>query len=244
MKAMNIPIPVLMYHSIGPVPVGSRRRSIFVAAPTFERQMALLARLGWRGITASEAMPYLRGERASDGKVCAITFDDGFADTVDTALPILLRHGHRATCYAVSDRLGRSNAWSEDTLGVTRPLADAAQLRQWLQAGMELGAHTRTHARLPQLDDDRLADEVGGGKRSLEDRFGVAVTQFCYPWGAHDERSVEAVRAAGFEAATTTVRGRARVGVDTLRVPRVHVLNQHWLPQFWLKLATGYGDRR
>lgn len=240
---MSAPIPVLMYHSIGPVPVSSRRRSIFVPAAVFVRQMALLARLGYRGLSMGEAMPYLRGERASDGKVCAITFDDGFADTVETALPILRRYGHRATCYAVSDRLGGINAWSADTLGVTSPLASAAQLRQWLDAGMELGAHTRTHARLTQLDDARLADEVGGGKRSLEDRFGVAVGQFCYPWGAHDDRVVAATRAAGFEAATTTVRGRARAGVDPLRVPRVHVLNQHWLPQFWMKLATGYGDR-
>ena len=236
-------LPVLMYHSIGPVPVDSRRRSIFVGARAFERQMALLAHCGYRGVTMNEAHAVLQGGTPSWEKLCALTFDDGFFDNVTTALPILKRHGYRATCYAVSDRIGQRNAWSEDVLGVTSPLADEGALREWMDAGMELGAHTRTHARLTTLDAARLEDEVGGGTRALEDRFGVRVSQFCYPWGAHDDRVVDAVREAGFEGATTIVRGRARMGVDPLRVPRVHVLNQHHLLQFWLKLETRYGDR-
>nr|WP_295375805.1 polysaccharide deacetylase family protein [Pseudoxanthomonas sp.] len=236
-------LPVLMYHSIGPVPKGSRRRSIFVGAGAFERQMRLLAHCGYRGVTMNEAHAVLQGGVPSREKLCALTFDDGFLDNIDTALPILQRHGHRATCYVVSERIGQRNVWSEDVLGVSSPLAGEGALREWIDSGMELGAHTRTHARLPTLDDATLEDEVGGGKRALEDRFGVRVSQFCYPWGAHDDRVVEAVRAAGFEGATTIVRGCARMGVDPLRVPRVHVLNQHGLLSFWLKLETRYGDR-
>ncbi|MGN6222590.1 polysaccharide deacetylase family protein [Pseudoxanthomonas sp.] len=237
-------LPVLMYHSIGPIPAGSRRRSIFVGERAFERQMALLARRGYRGVTMDEAHAVLQRGAPTREKLCALTFDDGFLDNVTVALPILRRHGHRATCYAVSERIGQRNRWSEDVLGVSSPLADEGALREWIDAGMELGAHTRTHARLTTLDDARLEDEVGGGKRALEDRFGLRVSQFCYPWGAHDDRVVDAVRAAGFAGATTIERGRARMGVDPLRVPRVHVLNQHHLLQFWLKLETRYGDRR
>lgn len=236
-------LPVLMYHSVGPVPRGSRRRGIFVGANDFERQMALLRRCGYLGVTMAEAHRCLTGLAPPWRKLCAITFDDGFLDTVTTALPVLKKHGHRATCYVVSDRMGQDNGWSRDVLGVTSPLADAGAMREWIDAGMELGAHTRTHARLTLLDDAALADEIGGSRRALQDTFGVPVSQFCYPWGSHDDRVVDAVRAAGFEGATTTQRGRARAGVDPLRVPRVHVLNQHRLPQFWLKLATRYGDR-
>lgn len=241
---MTRPIPVLMYHSIGPIPSGSRRRSIFVPARTFDRQMALLKQCGYSVVRMDEAQRQLQAEGGSDrGKMCAITFDDGFQDTVETALPILTKYGHRATCYVVSGRMGQSNSWSQDTLGVTTPLASATHLREWIDGGMEMGAHTRTHARLPSLDDVALGDEIGGSKRSLEDRFGVSVTQFCYPWGAHDDRVVDAVRAAGFAGAVTTMRGRARPACDPLRIPRLHVLNQHWLAQFWLKLETRYGDR-
>lgn len=235
------PVPVLMYHSIGPVPASSRRRGLFVSARTFERQMALLARRGLRGVTVSEALPYLRGE--AEGRVCAITFDDGFADNADVALPILERHGHRATCYVVSERIGGTNDWSFDVLGAASPLMDESRVRRWIEAGMELGAHTRTHARLTALDASALWDEIAGSKRALEDRFGREVTQFCYPWGAHDDRVVEAVREAGFTAATTTVRGRARPPLDLLRVPRLHVLRHHGPVAFRLKLFTSYGDR-
>jgi len=58
-----------------------------------------------------------------------------------------------------------------------------------------------------------------------------------------DEGALRVWMDAGFEGATTIVRGRARMGVDPLRVPRVHLLNQHHLLQFWLKLETRYGDR-
>lgn len=241
---MSSILPVLMYHSIADVPKGSRRRAIFVAARAFERQMALLQRLGYRGVSIGQAQRRLQGLVSDDGqKWCAITFDDGFMDNVQTALPILRKYGHQATCYVVSDRLGRCNHWSADVLGVTSPLMDAAAVRRWIGAGMELGAHTRTHARLTELSDVALQDEVAGSKRVLEDRFGLPVGQFCYPWGAHDARVVDAVKAAGYEGATTTVRGRARMGADPFRVPRVHILNQHHLPQVWLKLQTRYGDR-
>lgn len=245
MTATPAILPVLMYHSIGPVPKGSRRRAIFVPEKTFAAQMRLLRRLGYQGVSIGEACRYLRaGAQAPARRICAITFDDGFMDTVGTALPILADNGHRATCYAVSGRLGKTNSWSREGLGVVSPLADAGELREWVAAGMELGAHTRTHPRLTQLDDATLHDEVAGGRRALEDVFGMAIDQFCYPYGDHDDRVVEAVRAAGFTAATTTRRGRARAGVDPLRIPRVHVLNQHWLPQFWAKLETRWGDRR
>jgi peptidoglycan/xylan/chitin deacetylase (PgdA/CDA1 family) len=241
---MSHPVPVLMYHSIGPVPAESRRRSIFVGAKAFHRQMALLVDIGYRGVTMAEALQVLQApDSAGATKVCAITFDDGFKDNVEVALPILQQYGHRATCYAVSDRIGGRNDWSHDVLGVTRALAGLDDLRTWLSAGMEIGAHTCTHARLTTLDRRLLASEVSGSKLSLEDRFGVPVSQFCYPWGDFDDRVVAAVREAGFVGATTTVRGRARPGVDPFRIPRVHVLNQHWLPQFALKVSTAYGDR-
>ena len=235
------PVPVLMYHSVGPVPDRSRRRGLFVPVAAFGRQMALLRRLGYAALPISEALVHLQA--GSSRRVCSITFDDGFLDNVDNALPILKKHGHRATCYVVSDRIGMTNAWSQAVLGACSPLAGEDALRLWLRSGMEIGAHTRTHARLTRASDGELADEVSGSKESLERRFGVPVTQFCYPWGDHDDRVVRAVRDAGFTGATTTRRGRARASVDPLRVPRLGVMRHHWLPAFWLKVHTRYGDR-
>lgn len=237
-----MPIPILMYHNIAPAPRELVRwRSLYVHPRSFARQMALLHRLGYRGLSMSAAMPYLRGERS--GRVAVITLDDGYADNVANALPVLQRHGFSATCYVVSGALGRYNDWDDVKLGVRKPMMDASQLRAWQAGGMEVGAHTRTHPRLKQCDDARLHDETAGCKAALEDLVGAPVTQFCYPYGDHDERVVAATREAGFVAATTTHRGRAWPGMDPFGLPRVPVARSHVLPQFAWRVLTSYEDR-
>ena len=235
-------IPILMYHHVAPVPPGLRGlRGLFVTPGAFARQMRLLKLLGFRGVSMGEAEPHLRGE--ATGRVAVITLDDGYVDNLEHALPVLKRHGFTATCYAVSAAPGGSNRWDEERAGVLSPIMQAAQLRAWHEAGMEVGAHSRTHVHLPRCGDAALADEVAGCKRELEDALGAEVTQFCYPYGDHDERVIEAVRRAGYRAATTTRRGRARPGGDPLRWPRVPISNRHLLPQVALRLVSSYEDR-
>lgn len=238
-------IPILMYHNIAKVPQGVQvYRSLYVSPASLARQMGLLNMLGYRGMSMSDAMPYLRGER--QGRVAVITLDDGYVDNLESAASILRRYGFTATCYAVSGFIGQYNAWDADRLGIRKPLMTADQLRDWRAAGMEVGAHTRTHVRLSQCDDSQQRDEIQGCKAELEDCLGAPVTQFCYPYGDYDERAIDVARRAGFEAGTTTDRGRAEAGegVDLWRLPRIQVARHHLLPQVAAKLLTGYEDQR
>jgi peptidoglycan/xylan/chitin deacetylase (PgdA/CDA1 family) len=235
-------IPILMYHNIGEPPEGARLRGLYVRAGAFARQMRVLRLLGFQGLSMSAAMPYLRGEKT--GRVAVITFDDGYVDTLETALPVLQAHGFSATCYIVSGRLGAYNDWDAGTLNVRKPLMDAAQVRRWQEAGMEVGSHTRTHPRLTKCTDAELRAELAGGKVDLENMLGMPVTQFCYPYGDVDARVAEAVLQAGYSAATTTRRGRARAGDDLMQLRRVLVSGSNWLHLFVMKLLTAYEDRR
>ncbi len=235
-------IPILMYHSISRPPDGARLRGLYVRPGAFAYQMALLKWLGYRGLTMTEAMPYLNGGR--EGRVAVITFDDGYRDNLEAALPVLARHGHHATCYIVSGRVGGYNDWDASSLGVRKPLMDRVQLRRWLDAGMEAGAHSRRHAFLTQLGDAALWDEVAGSKAELEDTLGVSVSQFCYPYGAEDRRVREIAARAGFTAAVTVRRGRARPGDDPFWLPRVKIGGYHWPHVLPLQLLTGYEDGR
>lgn len=239
---MTAVIPILMYHHIAPVPPSLRAlRGLYVTPTAFARQMRLLRLLGFRGLSMSQAAPYLRGE--ASGRVAVITLDDGYVDNLEHALPVLHRFGFGATCYMVSACSGRYNHWDAERTGVREPLMSAEQLRRWHGAGMEVGAHTRSHVHLTQCSDSALRDEVAGSRAELEDILGAAVPQFCYPYGDHDDRVVEAVRDAGYEAATTTRRGRARGGSDRLRLPRIPVSNRHLLPQLAVRLLSRYEDR-
>lgn len=237
------PIPILTYHQIDEAPPrGAPFRSLVVSPSSFARQMALLSLLGYRGLSMSELMPYLRGER--DGKVAGITFDDGYLNNLIHALPVLRRHGFTATCYAVSQCLGRTNEWDVAQGVAQTPLMNAEQLQKWVQAGQDLGAHTRHHARLLQLDTAQSREEIERSREELELRCGAPVRHFCYPYGQYLPEHVSMASEAGFVSATTTRRGRCASGADLLQLPRVPVLRSTSLLTLWLKLATSYEDRR
>ncbi|MDR1075731.1 MAG: polysaccharide deacetylase family protein [Xanthomonadaceae bacterium] len=235
-------IPILMYHNISPLPAGiTRYKALYVRPRTFARQMWLLRRMGYTGLSMSAAMSYLRGEK--QGKAAVITLDDGYRDNFEHALPVLREHGFSATCYVVSDHVGQHNVWDSDKLGIEKPLMSAAQLREWHRGGMEVGAHTRTHPRLSECGGKHLDNEIRGGKQALEDIVGAPVSQFCYPYGDFNERALDCVAESGFDAATTTRRGRARVGMDMRLLPRIPVALRHLLPSFAVRVMTGYEDR-
>jgi peptidoglycan/xylan/chitin deacetylase (PgdA/CDA1 family) len=231
-----------MYHNIGVPPQGARLRNLYVRVGAFARQMFMLRMLGYKGLSMSAAMPYLRGEK--QGRVAVITFDDGYVDTLEQALPILQKHGFSATCYVISQRTGQYNEWDAASLNVRKSLMNDEQVRAWHAAGMEVGAHSRTHPRLTGCTDAELQNEIAGSKADLETLLGQPVTQFCYPYGDLDERVVAATRQAGFDAATTVQRGRARAGDDALLLRRVLVSGSTFPHLFMLKLLGNYEDKR
>jgi peptidoglycan/xylan/chitin deacetylase (PgdA/CDA1 family) len=221
-------IPILMYHHVAAVAGVARRwRSLYVTPSAFAWQMGLLHRLGYRGLSMSDAMPYLRGERA--GRVAVVTLDDGYLDNFENALPVLQRFGFTATCYVVSGSIGRHNTWDADRLGREKPMMNTAQVLAWRDGGMEVGAHTRSHPYLTRCDVPQLREEIVSCKAELETLLDAPVLQFCYPYGDVDDRVLEVVREAGYLAATTSRRGRAMPGADLWRLPRVPMAPRHIL---------------
>lgn len=187
-------------------------------------------------------MPYLRGERK--GKVVGITFDDGYLNNLVHAAPVLKQVGFSATCYVVSQLLGKTNVWDVESGIEQTPLMNVSQLRQWQALGNEVGAHTRNHARLLQLNSALARDEIVGCKSELESLLGVPVNHFCYPYGEYNSDHVTIGQEAGYQTVTTTRRGRCLAGEDLLQLPRVPVVRRTSRLALWLKMATRYEDRR
>lgn len=92
------------------------------------------------------------------------------------------------------------------------------------RAGMQVGAHTRTHPILANIDDATAAAEIEGSKRDLEALLGEPVPLFAYPNGKpvadYDARHVQMVRRAGFVAAVSTSPGTATARSDPFQLPR------------------------
>ena len=237
------PVPILTFHQIAPEPQqGTGFRSLSVAPEHFARQMAFLKSLGFQGLSMTALQPYLRGERS--GKVVGITFDDGYLNNLDHALPVLQQLGFSSTCYCISAMLGQTNSWDRHNKVPPTELMTASQLRQWVVGGQEVGAHTRRHVRLTEVDATTAQDEIALSKTELEQLTGAAVHHFCYPYGLYTPEHVAMVGEAGYATATTTQRSRCQTGDSLLELPRVPVLRRTSRPLLWWKLASRYEDRR
>lgn len=236
-------IPILMYHQIGePGLRGTPYRGLTVHPRDFRRQMTSLRLLGYRGLSMAQLMPYLRGEKR--GKVFGITFDDGYQNVLDHAVPILEACGFHATNYFVVRQLGGSNVWDRDEGVPASALMDTSGLRDWVAAGHETGSHTLNHPVLPRLSPELAANEIRDSRDALEQIIGAPVRAFCYPYGKFTPGLADCVREAGYETATTTARGLARLGDDFFALPRIAVMRSTLLVRFLQKCLTGLEDRK
>lgn len=237
------PIPILSYHQTAKPPRrGTPVRTLVLPPWRFAVQLRTLRMLGWQGLSMRELEPYLRGEKT--GKVFGITLDDGYLNNFEHALPVLRELGFTATAYCVSSQVGGSNAWDHGQGAPSVPLMDVAHMRAWMAAGMEIGAHTRSHVYLRRVEPSKAWEEITGCKADLEAQIGSEVRSFCYPYGDHDASHAEMARQAGYATATTIISSRAQVGDDLMRLPRISVHLYDRLPWFLAQVTTGFEDWR
>lgn len=221
------PVPwVAMYHSVGDCSDDPYR--ITVTPDRLEQQLSWLHRRGLRGVS----MAALLAARAkAEGRdLVGLTFDDGYADFVDNALPLLVRRDFGATLFVLPDRLGGDNAW--DPLGPRKPLLTADGIRRAAAEGVEIGSHGLTHVDLTTADDATLKAEVTESRSQLQELLNSPVDGFCYPYGTIDARAVEAVREAGYAYACAIDPGDLN-GVHAL--PRVHIGQNDTAVRLFLK---------
>ncbi|MER8044887.1 polysaccharide deacetylase family protein [Streptomyces sp. NPDC094032] len=211
------PLWVAMYHSIADSPDDPYQ--VTVSPVRFARQLHWLGDRGLRGVSVRELLAAAAEGRARG--LVGLTFDDGYADFLDTAVPLLRRHGFTATVYVLPGRLGGDNAWDE--LGPRKPLLDEDGIRRAAAAGMEIGSHGLRHVDLVALadaDPEGLAAETRHSRELIEDITGDPVDGFCYPYGTVDARVVRAVREAGYRHACAIDPGPLS---SVFALPRVHV---------------------
>ncbi|MEN3432659.1 polysaccharide deacetylase family protein [Brucella melitensis] len=232
-----MPVPILLYHQIAPLPAKNIPfRGLLVHPDRFRSQMRWLKRLGYQGLSLRDAMPYIKGEKT--GKVAVITFDDGYLNVLENAGPVLAEYGFTATNYFVANQVGGSNVWDQP-IGVPKtPCMSVAQLREWADLGHEVGAHTLDHVALSKVPEDEARRQIAQSKTVLEDMLGTQVTNFCYPYGDNTPLHREMVREAGYETATTTVRARARPTDDPFGIPRIYVRRRDLWPKFVVRLRV------
>ena len=187
----------LMYHSVSPDRDDPYR--ITVRPQRFEAQMRVIRRLGMHGVSIRELLAArAQGSWKSAGLV-GLTFDDGYDDFIDYALPVLQKYKFTATAFVLAGRFGGDNAW--DPEGPRKPLMSVERLRIAADAGIEIGSHGLLHVSLPSASCQELQREIGLSRRILQQATAQHVGGFCYPYGHLNDQAVRAVQAAGYDYA-------------------------------------------
>jgi peptidoglycan/xylan/chitin deacetylase (PgdA/CDA1 family) len=234
--ARPVRLRVLTYHRVG-VPRGGRTERLTVPPGRFAAQLRWLVRLGFEPSSLDVAPAVAAGQPVGPRRPVVLTFDDGFAEIYDHALPLLAERGVPAVVYVITEaRRADMMEW-----GGQEPPALLAprQWRELAQAGLTIGSHTRTHPRLTRCSPEQLVDEVAGSKSRLEDEIGCEVRHFCYPYGRWNDAVTEAVRDAGYATACTTERGMAGAGSCLLRLPRLTIGKRMRLLRFMRRVIWG-----
>ena len=198
---------ILTYHSL------DDSGSVISTPPSqFQRQMEFLAASGIPVLPLDQVL-------TCPGSV-AITFDDGFRNILDHAVPALERHRFPATVFVVSDYCGRGNHWPSQSAGIpSLPLMSWADLAG-LPALISVGAHTATHPNLMRLSASECEQEMTECQTQIEQSLGRPVRWLAYPYGASSPK-VRSLAGKHFELAVGTSLHFLPTQYDPLDLPRI-----------------------
>lgn len=167
--------------------------------------------------------------RNFDSQVPAVslTFDDGYADNCDFAIPLLIERQLPCTYFVSTQHVLEQRSFQHD-VDQGRPLAinTPRQLRTMSDAGIEIGCHTRSHADFSTLRDlASIRCEIIDAKDELEQMIGKAVRYFAFPFGMPEQLTqvaIEAIHEAGFDGFCSAYGGYNVVGRDSFHIRRCH----------------------
>jgi peptidoglycan/xylan/chitin deacetylase (PgdA/CDA1 family) len=232
LRAPRPGVVVLIYHRVG----GGSGRELDLPTGLFDEQMAALAATQ-RVVTLGDALgPLTTPDPDETESRVVVPFDDGPADFVEVAVPILERHGIPVTLYAatafIEDRLefpdeGRPVSWSA--------LADACATGL-----VDVGSHTHRHLLLDRLPAAEVADEIDRSVDLIGERLGRAPQDFAYPKALAGSAAAEAVvrdrfRSAALAGTRPNVYGRT----DPYRLARSPIQASDGMAWFERKIAGG-----
>jgi peptidoglycan/xylan/chitin deacetylase (PgdA/CDA1 family) len=240
MPQLNDP-PVFVYHEVGE-PLTGAAPAMAISPDRFERHVRWLAGLGYTGITVAEWLTVRRDCSWGPAKPVLITFDDGYEGVGKHALPILREYGFTATVFVVTGRLGRTNDWDSDVTAKSHRLMGADDILRWSKAGVEIGAHTRSHPNLARISASAAIEEIEGSYSDLADLLGSQPTSFAYPYGLYSRTAWETVSRL-FEAAFTVDESPNRSSTDLCLLHRSGALPQDSRTDLALRLHMGWTPR-
>lgn len=241
-RSMASRVPILKFHSISENLFGKVHpySQINTTPAVFSKQMRWLRNSGYTTIELSEAFSALESGTDMSKKV-VITFDSGYMDFYTDAFPVLKQCGFTATVFLATDRIQNSAVKNEGVDYLTWQ-----KVRELQAGGIAFGSHTVTHPDLHSMTQENIDYELCYSKEVIEEKTGVAVTAFSYPFPFPEEDRdftrflSDALMNAGYSNGVCSIIGRAAKKNNQFFLPRLPV--NSWDDETFLrtKVEGGY----
>lgn len=224
---------ILFYHR-----VSEDRDELAVHPRRFREQLDFLASEGYTVMDVVRAVDLLVAGKLPASTV-GLSFDDGYADVAEHALPALAERGFCATVFVPT--------------GVVDGTAPISWYRRpppilsWEEiveldrgATLTFEAHSVTHRNLTVLDSETARAEIADAKVALEARLGRPVTAFSYPAGFFGERERGLVKEAGYRLAVSCEPGVNLRDADRFALRRRQIDPRDTRLDFRAKVGGGH----
>ncbi|MDI6740460.1 MAG: polysaccharide deacetylase family protein [Candidatus Edwardsbacteria bacterium] len=196
--------PSILYHAVCQPGTGN----LYSVTPAqLETHLKHLAVRGYHSLTVEDFMA--AGPDRPAAAELIITFDDGSSTNYKHAAPLLERYGMTATFFVIAGRIGRSGKM------------DQSQVAELRRRGFSIQSHGLNHVDLVRAGDRTVDEELRVSKSMIEDITGHQVEHFSAPFGAVDQRLVQAARAAGYRALWTSAFGVNDERTDRFDLKRI-----------------------
>jgi peptidoglycan/xylan/chitin deacetylase (PgdA/CDA1 family) len=214
---------ILTYHSIGSSVFADQLNLNSVAVHQFIHNVNVISKFN---TVALSSVQTTKSESA-----LAITFDDGYADNLYIASPILVEKQIPFSVFVTSDFIKKK---------VKGFLTPAELKRLSMVPGAKIAAHSKSHCNLTLCGDRVLKAELEDSKKYLEDLIGMPIKEFAYPHGIADMRVRDAVQQAGYDVAVCSNFDINKPGRDKLMLNRCVILGTDNTRTFELKLSGAW----
>ena len=216
----------LMYHKINDIP----DNPVTIPTSLFDEQMAQLRELGYTVVDLDAVLDHYTRGAPLPPKSVLVTFDDGYRDNLENALPILHRYGYPAVLFVPIGYLGEPRPLPHEeqlrVRGIVNATLDWGELRELDAAGLRIECHGISHRPVAALELDEAAREIVVSKLRLEEALGRPVKAFAYVKGSEAHYKpvhLSLVRQAGYELGFTSVSGANGPRSDRFRLRRYNV---------------------
>lgn len=209
-------VPILTYHSI------DDSGSLLSTSPRlFSQQMRFLKEKDFRVISLKMLVEHFSRQAPLHPRSVVLTFDDGYKNNYEMALPILKSFDFSATFFIATDFIGKKSPWMKNDLSVDLLILSWDEIKEMAENGMDIQPHSCSHRHLPQLARDEIEWEMSESRGTIEREVGGKADLFCYPYGEFNETCIDALCALQFKAAVTIRYGRKNSMANLYALQRV-----------------------